>query len=137
MGVDIRPAPSRAAKQAARAGVPTGAAAIAALRRTRGVGASAFASAPPGDPVASLHTITERYPTTRRVHTGVPYAAWVLTGRGTLPEVSGYVGAGNPSASASSPPPANNCHVVAIYSLALKDWTEIFGHCSASSSVAP
>jgi hypothetical protein len=130
VGVRLSRPPQNAARQAADAGLPTATTALAALRRSRGA-SSPFASAPPGDPTVTLQTVTERFPTTRRVHAGVPYAAWVFRGRGELPQTGGgYKGPSTRTATARPSP--NNCRVVEIYSLPLRRWTELFGTCTAN-----
>jgi hypothetical protein len=116
-GVTVSRPSARAAHDAAASSLPTPAAAVTALRRSRWAQA-AFST---GMPVASLHTVTEKYPVAKGVRVGVPYQAWVVRVRGPV------IFTGGPG---STPPPAGTkCTDVAIYDLQLSRWTESVQSC--------
>ena len=116
-GLIVRAPTTRVGAEAAHSKLGTASAAIAPAKRSRAFGWLFTA----GRPVASLHTVTDRYSITAGVSPNVPYQAWVVSARGPV------IFIGRPGS--ESPPVGTRCTNVAIYDLDISKWTEALQNC--------
>ncbi len=122
-GIDVTAATSAATTLADASALPTVAAAEAALNAYPAA-LSVFGpalAAPNNNIKASLQTVTEQDPIATGVQQNVPYEAWVVQMTGPAIYVGGE---------GSTPPPAGlQCTDVAVYNLALAEWSELIQSC--------